>query len=352
MKRTGPRIGTGWGRTILNAPTSRPVVWAAQAGLAVGSSLVLVQAMGSAEFADVGRRIVSLGWPPLLAATACSLARFAIETARWRSLVPGRQRIPLAGLLGARLSGFAVNFVTPGIQVGGEVLRAVTLERRYGIPRGEAVASVASDKAVELAAAAGAAAIAWPSAAGATAILSGAGRGAIGTGVLVLALVAGSTLAFIGRPLAALSGPARALRRLGAPVREGLARVPWRNPAMSLWLLASSGSSWLALSVEIAVVAHASGSAIAPASAASAAALIRLASMLIPVPGGLGAQEAVTVAVLGGFSVDKSAALAIGLVLHARDFVLTAAGLLCLAVRSLGLPSGKDDRKAVEFATD
>lgn len=352
MKGTGPQAGVVRGRTIPHSLTARPAVLAAQVGLVLVSSLFLVRAMGSAEIADAGRRITALGWLPLLASAACSAVRLAIEAARWRSLVPGQPRIPLARLLGARVAGFAVNYVTPGIQVGGEVLRAVTLERRHGIPRGEAVASVAADKAVEVAAAAAAAAIAWPAAAGVAILRSGAGLGAVGALLLVLGLGAGLAFTAEDRLPAFLSQPARALRRVGAPVRDGLARLPWRSPGVLAWLLASSALSWFVLGVEVAVVAHAAGSPITTASAAWAAALIRLASMLIPVPGGLGAQEAATVAVLGAFAMERSTALAIALVLHTRDIATAALGLLWLAGRTPGLTPRKPLRESAPIALD
>lgn len=350
MKGTEPPAEVARGRAKAHPGTARPAVLVAQIGLILASSLLLVLAMGSDEIADVGHRIATLGWLPVLASAVCSAARLVVEAARWRSLVPGQPRLPLVSILGARVAGFAVNYVTPGIQVGGEVLRAVTLERRHGIPRAEAVASVAADKAVEVAAAAASAALAWPAAAG-VAVLR-CGTGTAGAVLLVLVPVAGLAVAAADRLPAPLSRPVRALRRIGTPLRDALARLPWRSPGMLAWLVGSSALSSLLLCVEVAAVAHAAGSPIDPASAACAAALIRLASMLIPVPGGVGAQEAATIAVLGAFAVEPSPALAIALVLHARDIGLAGLGLLLLGGRSLRLTFRKAAREAAPLAAD
>ena len=86
---------------------------------------------------------------------ALSFMNFCLYVLRWDLIlrnVHGKRRVvPFYKLFLHRMSGFAVSYITPTAQTGGEPLRVMLLGREK-IPTGQATASVIIDKSLEFAA--------------------------------------------------------------------------------------------------------------------------------------------------------------------------------------------------------
>src|SRR5712692_9660692 len=103
--------------------------------------LLLVRGIGLSTLLNNLRQV---SWCVLLVVTA-ELMGDVLNTRGWRFLFPSAERIvPFSTLYAVRLAGAAVNAVTPTAMVGGEVLRALLLQRY--LPLSDGLASVISDK--------------------------------------------------------------------------------------------------------------------------------------------------------------------------------------------------------------
>ncbi len=85
-----------------------------------------------------------------------STINFGLYTLRWDIILrhihdPAHPKIPFGRLFLHRMSGFALSYLTPTAQTGGEPLRILMLQHD-NIPSGTAVSSVIIDKALEFAA--------------------------------------------------------------------------------------------------------------------------------------------------------------------------------------------------------
>ncbi len=103
--------------------------------------LLLVRGIGLSILLNNLRQI---SWCVLLV-IAAELMGDVLNTRGWRYLFPSEERIvPFSTLYGVRLAGTAVNAVTPTAMVGGEVLKALLLQRY--LPLSDGLASVISAK--------------------------------------------------------------------------------------------------------------------------------------------------------------------------------------------------------------
>lgn len=75
------------------------------------------------------------------------LLYWLIRALNWRALlVSSGERIPFGEIFGARISGFAVSYLTPAGNIGGETVRIFCLDR---VDRNKALATVVVDKTIE-----------------------------------------------------------------------------------------------------------------------------------------------------------------------------------------------------------
>lgn len=74
-----------------------------------------------------------------------------VFTLRWWVILRAQgHRIPLIRLSTYRLAGFALSYLTPGTQFGGEPLQIALCHRRHAVPTPDATAAVIIDRAVEM----------------------------------------------------------------------------------------------------------------------------------------------------------------------------------------------------------
>ena len=254
---------------------------------------------------------------------------------------------PLGRLLTARLAGDALGALVPSAKLAGEPLR-VALAREHGIPTAQAAAGVAIDRLLELigntlAVMAYVALFAW---------LRGAAS--VGQARTALAVVmAGLLVALVAlivrlrrgaRPLALLYGArARALApRLAAwmdglhEVEEHLGRFFREHPRAFL-----TGVLGSAL-IETLCVAqyHALLTAFGIALELPTLLLVLLGSGVAgaaPTPAGLGALEAVQVAVVGATAGRPDLGFVVGVIVRLHETLLLGLGLLVLSYRGVSL---------------
>ncbi len=88
---------------------------------------------------------------PILASLLVMTSAMFLLGARWRSLIPGGEKLPLFGLSTLTTTGLLLNVALPG--PAGELAVAVLVERRYGVPATAALAGALSGRFVGLASA-------------------------------------------------------------------------------------------------------------------------------------------------------------------------------------------------------
>jgi uncharacterized protein (TIRG00374 family) len=242
-----------------------------------------------------------------------------------------------------RIAVFGVSYFTLGPHVGGEPLQVFYLQRKYRLTFTHATASVIMDKLLELLA------NFFLLAVGLTAVLqagilssNGSGSWLSLTGLLLLCLWPPIHILFLYKrkyPVSAALRRITFIKKDSRPVRfiaasERLAGAFCRRHLSSLVaatvisVLAGVGMvTEFALIVKFLEIQLSSWQTIAAWTAG-------WLSLLVPVPGGLGALEASEVFALGVFGVPAALAIGVALVMRARDLLIGGLGLL-LASRAL-----------------
>lgn len=290
-------------------------------------------------WADPGRvvHVVANANPAWLLAglAASALSNFA-SAQRWRALAGWLgHRIGALAAAGVYFRAVAINALLPGAIVGGDVYRAVTLNRR-GLPALEAGLSVFLDRlsGLWMLVVLGMAAAAWGVAdtsaqALVPAALRAAGAGALAT--LAACLLAAPALAIValrqlGAALGGLEGPASGWRaRLVAAARRPGA---WRQYALQI--VASLAVQVLSIGA-FALGGHALGIELAAWGWAAAAVPVFLMATLPVSFGGWGTREAAAVLALGAFGVAAPQAVAVAMLYGAAALAQAVAGLVLLA---------------------
>ncbi|MCS7038351.1 MAG: lysylphosphatidylglycerol synthase transmembrane domain-containing protein [Anaerolineae bacterium] len=294
--------------------------------------LVVRQAPPAAIWA-VWRRLTVEQITALIAANAAVLV---LLTGRWWSILRGQgYRIGYHRPFGYRLAAFAVSYLTPGPQFGGEPLQVYLLHRREALPLTAATATVALDRLLELVV-------------NFSFLILGTGV-VIGLGVAgpsATALLFGLALALLSLPLAYLLMLARGrqplarvlatltrrwshgyrLATLMAEVENQAGRFCRQHPGHLLLALGVSLGAWAAMVAEYWLAARFLGVSLGPAQTVAALTAARFA-YLLPMPGGLGAFEAGQLLALTALGFGPAEAMALALLIRGRDLVTAALGI-------------------------
>ena len=273
-----------------------------------------------------------------------SLFIYMLITLRWWIIVRAENKhIPFFPLLLVRVAVFGISYFTLGPQVGGEPLQVFYLQRKYKLTFTHATAAVLMDKLLELLA------NLFLLVVGLTAILqagilsvNGSGSWLSLCGLLFLCIWPPVHIVFLYNrkyPASALLRRIRLLKKDSKPVRfiaasERLAGTFCRRHLSSLLsATAVSICAGIGMVAEFALITKfldiqlSSWQTIAAWTAG-------WLSLLVPLPGGLGALEASQVFALGAFGVPAALAIGVTLVMRARDLLIGGFGLL-LASRAL-----------------
>ncbi|MDA0241903.1 MAG: lysylphosphatidylglycerol synthase transmembrane domain-containing protein [Chloroflexi bacterium] len=252
---------------------------------------------------------------------------------RWAVILYAQgHRIPFAQVAQMGLAGYAVSYLTPGPQFGGEPLQVYLLHTRHGVSLATATAGVVLDKALALVTSFGF-------------LLLGGGivvyGGVLGTAVNGAAVWGGSLFLLLplgllvgwwrGRvPLAALAAVLRLshLRPL-AIVAEAEEQIVifCRDHAGAFWLaMLLSVVSWLLLAGEYWLMAQFVGLRMTGWQAVALLTAVRLA-YLLPMPGVIGSLEASQIWALGAMGLPPALGLSLSLLIRVRDVALALVGL-------------------------
>jgi glycosyltransferase 2 family protein len=332
------KLGTG----LLQSRRFRRWVVNLAPGILCG--LLLYLALRGARL-DVTWRLIGQVQPlQLLAIFMIDAAVFLVFGLRWWFLARVQARgISLADAVLVRLAAFGISYFTPGPQFGGEPLQVLHLGRKQRTSLVHATAIVALDKLIELLGnyfflIAGAIAIVG------SGLFPLGGRFAIVGIVMVMALGAWPMVHLlllrsnvhplslgINRVWRGRNARSRVLRSIRLS-EHLIGRFCRRRPrrliaALTLSLCASGlGVAEYALILSSFSAALSLGQTLAAWTAG-------WLSFLVPAPGGLGALEASQVLALGHFGVAAEAAIAVSLLMRARDIVMGGTGILLVALR-------------------
>jgi uncharacterized protein (TIRG00374 family) len=277
----------------------------------------------------------------------------------WAVLRALGHSIPTQSLMVYRMAAFAISYLTPGSQFGGEPLQVYLVSRRRGLPTSTAIASVVLDKTLELVA-------------NFTFLIVGvvvvlrlklipiAVRAPLFVLAVVLLSLPVSYLVLTcrgHRPISWIFGRLHAawlwtgLSRLGEAVKDAEDQVGNLCRERSPWLLSAitlSGISWLIALTEAWAAMQFLGIPVGPAEAIGVVAAARLA-FLLPFPGGLGALEASQVLAVTALGFTQADGIGLGLLIRARDLLVAGFGAWLVVTlaperRTLGAPQSGTDR--------
>jgi len=263
---------------------------------------------------------------------------FIVATLRWWIIIRAENKnVPYFPLLEVRVSVFGVSYFTLGPQVGGEPLQILALQRRYGLSYTHATATVLMDKLLEFLV------DFFMLAIGLTAFLRVGVLAETGLQFSVDLLL----LAFLifwppihlillynhRYPLTSLIYRLPFIKKQSKPLRflraaERLAgRFCQRHPRR---LIAAIGCSILAgagMLLDYALMTTFLNIPL-PFWHLTAGWMMGWISLVMPLPGGLGALEASQVFTLGKFGFTAAAALSLALFIRGRDMLIGGIGLL------------------------
>ena len=312
--------------------------------------LLLFWSLRGLDWRLTGRFLSRLTASQLAVLAVVNLLFLVVLGARWGCILRALgQRLPLLRLVGYRLAGFAVSYLTPGPQFGGEPLQIVLARRRSDVSYETGSASILLDKSFELA---GNFAFLAVGAAAAWALPGIADRRFTGllTIVSALALIPlGYLLAtargfrpltrlvsLAPRPLRRASRHARLLALLGR-AEQAVAVYGRRRGRLASTLLLFFLLVWGLAIAETALVLRFLGLALNWREVIVVLAAGKLA-FLLPLPGAWGALEAAQRLLFTLLGQAPEAALSLLVYIRARDLLLVLVGLAVTARRPRRAP--------------
>ena len=307
------------------------------------AAALLAWAFGRVDRVETWKALTGLGLWEGSTLVAINLVALAVFALRWWVILLGMgQAVSLWSLTGYRVAAFGLSYFTPGPQVGGEPLQVLLLERRHGVDRATAIASVGLEQAIGFFVNFSmlAVAVSWLIADGGFADRL-ALAGVITVVVLVLAPAiyllmllmdlrpASACVAGAARLLGGHRGSPRLARAREILARsEGLAshfcRARRRHFALAL---GASTLSWVLILGEYALLARFLGSTLTLWQLLLGVVSKRLSYLLL-LPSAIGAFEAGQVWAWGEMGLSRSVGMSASLVIRLRDTAVGAFGLL------------------------
>jgi uncharacterized protein (TIRG00374 family) len=314
------------------------------AAVYVALAILLSFALRNVPLHEIWGTIRGLQLWQIAALFGLNLFIYALITLRWWVIVRAENRsVAYFPLLLVGIAVFGVSYFTLGPHVGGEPLQVFYLQRKYRLTFTHATASVVMDKLLELLANFFLLVVGLTAIFRAGILSTNGGNSWLSlSGLLVLCMWPPVHIIFLYRRRYPVSAALRAiplLRKDSKPVRfiaasERLAGAFCRRHLSSLLVAAAISIcagigmvSEFALIVNFLDIQLSSWQTIAAWTAG-------WLSLLVPLPGGLGALEASQVFALGIFGVPPALAIGVTLVMRARDLLVGSLGLM-LASRAL-----------------
>jgi len=301
---------------------------------------LLYWALKDLRFGELFANLAALTLPQVAALLAVNLLFLLVLTMRWALILRGLgASVSLIPLVFYRLAGYAVSYLTPGPQFGGEPVQLYLANKRSNLGYDVGSASILLDKTFELLGNFAFLGLAFL-ATGPLGILSSSGlRLALPLSSLLIAVPAAYLGAvFLGiRPLSRLVEALPAglrnrpgMRKTSALIRSGESRIVAycrRRGRTLLQILAFFLLVWTVSLAEMRLVLHVLG-----VSATLRQTLLILAAgkfaFLLPFPGALGALELSYVSVFEVLELGAETGMSLVLYTRARDLLFAAVGLI------------------------
>jgi uncharacterized protein (TIRG00374 family) len=312
--------------------------WLLRAVVLVVLALLLWWALRKAPLTEIWAAIRQLQFWQLLVILTLNGIFYVVATLRWWTIIRAdNKQIPFFPLLGVRVSVFGVSYFTLGPQVGGEPLQILALQRRYGLTYTHATATVLMDKILEFLVdffmlAIGLIAILRAG------VLTESGIQFSGDLVLLAFLILWPPTHLIllynrRYPLSGIIRRVPFIKKKSKPVRflraaEKLAgRFCQRHPRRLLAAIGFSILGGAGMLLDYALMTSFLNIPL-PFWKMAAGWMMGWISLLMPLPGGLGALEASQVFTLGKFGFSAATALSLTLLMRGRDMLIGGLGLL------------------------
>ena len=299
--------------------------------LAIGLILFALLA-ANVSWADTWGALRKLTLGAILWLTVANIAALLPMFGRWWVILKAQgYQVPFSAVARYSLSGFAISYITPGPQFGGEPYQVIQLQRQHGIPIPQATASVTIEKMLMLVTnlvflIPGIALLLQSQLFASADLLTGLVPGLAAAGLL-LALLWGWV--YDRRPLTHLSHwlPEKWGASIGRTEDE-IARFCSQQPAQLGWAALMSALNWLLLAAEYFLMARFLGIPINGTQALIMLTVFRIA-LLLPIPAGLGAVEGGHVWILESLGIGAGAelALSLSLLIRLRDICIAGVGL-------------------------
>jgi hypothetical protein len=292
-----------------------------------------IEVLRGAEPAVVGLMVVSV------------FLDVAFRGARWRALLMPVQRVAYPRVLGYTYLGYLANNVLPARL--GELVRAHAIGEGEGMSRTTALGTIVVERILDTLIVVALAALAIL-ALGIGGVLSTAVvLGAVFVGVLLVGLI-GATLSHRLPGADRVATWAERFPRvldLGRRLRDGLRVV--NDPRAVAWALVFSALAWTFSIATFILGGRAIGVDISPVQGALLSSGVALVTIVPSAPGYLGTFELTAVSIAGQFGVDRDAAFAMALLVHAMILLVTSIGGAIAAVRlGVGLETGSTEEDA------
>ena len=273
----------------------------------------------------------------------------ASRAARWRSLLAPIARISYPHVLGYTFVGYLANNVLPARL--GELVRSHALGEGERFSRTTVLGTVVVERIVDtvivVALAAAAVVVLGVGGIASTAVALGAAFVGVLIVVLVVAVVS-HRLPGVERVTTLIERVPRALD-LGRRLRDGLSVVS--RPRTVAEALVFSLVAWSFSILTFLLGGAALGITITPVQGALLSSGVALATIVPSGPGYLGTFELTAVGIASQFGVQRDAAFAMALLVHAMILLGTSVGGAISAVRlRVGLSTGGNDEDATEIA--
>ena len=299
---------------------------------------LLYFALRNAPLAEIWQTLQQLQLWQILFILTLNAFFYALSTLRWWIIVEAENKhVPFFPLFIVRVSVFGISYFTLGPQVGGEPLQILALQRKYGLTYTRATAAVLMDKLLEflvdfLLLAIGLAAILQAG------VLIESGLQLTGSLIGLVFLIVWPPVHLIllynrRYPLTALAYRIPFISKNSKPIRflraaERLAGTfCQRHPRRLLIALGFSLLAGAGMLVDYALMAYFLNIHL-PFWKMIAGWMMGWVSLLMPLPGGLGALEASQVFTLGKFGFSAATALSLTLLMRGRDIFIGGLGLI------------------------
>lgn len=315
-------------RTIVGLAVSAAAIWV------LSTSVDVPRAM------DVLRTANPL-WILVMVGTV--LLDVAARGGRWRVLLAPIKRIPYRRVLGYSYLGYLANNVLPARL--GELVRSHALGEGEGVSRPTVLGTVVVERIVDTVIVVALAGIAVVTLGVGGVMSTAVGLGAAFVGLLVAALAVANVshrLPFADR-IAALAERYPKVLELARRLRDGLSVA--RRPRTVAGALALSAVAWAASIATFMAGGQAVGVELSFLQAALLSSGVALATIVPSAPGYVGTFELTAVEIAKLFGVDRDAAFAMALLVHAMILGVTSVGGVIAAVR-LGVGLGTGGPKA------